>query len=85
MMWIYLMLHDRSAGRSMEIAFLQVHFWNFSQSVCKRARENVGNDDDEATGNLSLIIGTAYHALFLHDHFYNYRMPMFYDKVMSFT
>ena len=85
-MWVYLMLHGESI---QTLAFEQVHFWNFNQSVCERS--HITKNDDETTRNLCLIIKTAYQTLFPYDHYlkwlYNqplkFRMRNLYDKVTS--
>ena len=83
MIWIYLMAHRQNLDEGV---FTQVHFWNFSQSDCKRARENVSNVDDryetttkikESIRDIILIAWTA-----RTNPARNHPLPNFYDMVV---
>ena len=89
MIWIYLMAHRQNVDNDV---FNQVHFWNFSQSDCKRARENVSNVDDPfkttkgsnirtITDSLRDIILIAWTAR--TNPARNRPLPNFYDMVVA--
>ena len=84
MIWIYLMAHRENLDQDV---FKQVHFWNFSQSDCELARENVSNVDDsyettrkikESLRDIILIAWTA-----RNNPARNRPLPNFYDKVVA--